>query len=389
MSEPIWYDSTETGAPVLNNAAGSLIALLRACLINGFNVKAITGITVSSGVATVTCPAHGYSNAYGKWLKISGANVPALNGTKQQTIVDANTFSYPAPGVANGTYTATDARRAPADWVELFQGTNKSVFQRSDPEATAMLLRVDDTGSAPATVTDARCVMVESATDVDTFVDPSPTVAQASGGGYIYKGANNATAKKWAIVADGRFLWLMHPSVTNVTPYDMQISHFGDGVPFRTPDPYFCLLSASLSSGGNASSAGAGLNTSYGVPSTYQGGVVARNFAASSKSVITHKCGAGAGAVLGAEGVGQFGADVVAISRTYHQVEPDLIFAGGHIRGEVPGLAGPLARLPFANNGQFAVVTPDVGDGRSYLSVLYSGTSARGNALIDLTGPWY
>lgn len=116
---------------------------------------------------------------------------------------------------------------------------------------------------------------------------------------------------------------------------------------------------------------------------------MARNFSGSAKSLNIHTCGASSGAVLGAEGTGQFGSDVVAISRTYHLADTELISAGGHLRGEVPGLAGPLARIPFDSLGQFALVTPDIGDGRTYLSVLYSGVSARGNALINLSGPWF
>ena len=38
----VWFDSSETGAPVLNNAAGRLIGVLDACLITGFNTKAVT-----------------------------------------------------------------------------------------------------------------------------------------------------------------------------------------------------------------------------------------------------------------------------------------------------------------------------------------------------------
>ena len=390
MTTPIWFDSTETGAPTLNNVAGSLLEVLRACLINGFGAKTVTSIDVASGVATATAASHGFSATFGKRLLIAGSGEAGLNGTKQPLSVATNTFTFDATGVADGTYTGTmSAKRAPLGWTEPHTGTNVAIFARSDPEATAMLLRVVDTAASPASATDARVLMVESATGVDTYVDHSPTTAQLSGGGYWYKGANNTTAKKWAIVGDGRFFWLIHPCVTNAAPYDMQMSHFGDGVPFRTPDPYLCLLAAALAGGGGGSSAGAGLNTNYGAPGSFQGGVVARNFAASSKSLNIHKCGAGAGAVLGVTGTGQFGSDVVAISRTYHLVDTEINSAGGHIRGEAPGLAGPLSRLPFAASGQFAIVTPAIGDGRTYLSVLYSGTSAQGNALINLTGPWF
>ena len=52
----MWFDSSETGAPVLNNANGSMIAVLDACLVTGFNNKAVQSINVAAGVAAVANP---------------------------------------------------------------------------------------------------------------------------------------------------------------------------------------------------------------------------------------------------------------------------------------------------------------------------------------------
>ena len=48
-----YFESTDAGAPTLNNAVGSMIAVLDACLITGYNSKSVASITVASGVATV------------------------------------------------------------------------------------------------------------------------------------------------------------------------------------------------------------------------------------------------------------------------------------------------------------------------------------------------
>jgi hypothetical protein len=57
---PIVFMSNEQGAPVLNNAAGSLISVLDACLVNGFNTVGIFSITITDNVATVvTSATHG------------------------------------------------------------------------------------------------------------------------------------------------------------------------------------------------------------------------------------------------------------------------------------------------------------------------------------------
>src|SRR5262245_46103659 len=134
-NEVIWYDSAEAGAPVLNNAAGSLLAVLEACLVNGFNLKTVT-INVAGGVATASCNAHGFTTAAGKLILIAGATPAALNGLKQPSVIDANTFTFAAPGVPDGAATgAITAKRAPLGWTKVYAGANKGVFKSSDVTA--------------------------------------------------------------------------------------------------------------------------------------------------------------------------------------------------------------------------------------------------------------
>ena len=181
MSEHVvWFDNTETGAPALNNSPASLIGVIRACARTGFNVKTLTSIVVTGGVATATCAGHGYSGVYGKDLLISGATPAGLNGRKALTFVDTNTFKFAAPGVADGAATGTiTAKRDPLGWVELFSDTGKSIFKRSDPTATSMLLYILDTNTAPASATEARVRMIEGATDINTLSGLAPTFTAA------------------------------------------------------------------------------------------------------------------------------------------------------------------------------------------------------------------
>ena len=51
-SQPNFFDSSETGAPALNNVAGSALEVIRACLRTGFNSRVVTSIVVAAGVAT-------------------------------------------------------------------------------------------------------------------------------------------------------------------------------------------------------------------------------------------------------------------------------------------------------------------------------------------------
>lgn len=74
-------------------------------------------ITSSSGVATVTCAAHGYAD--GDPVVIAGAAQSEYNGRKQINVIDANTFSY---AVALGT-------ASPATGTITAQGFTESYFK--------------------------------------------------------------------------------------------------------------------------------------------------------------------------------------------------------------------------------------------------------------------
>lgn len=379
MTAPIWFDSTEAGAPVLNNAAGSFIALLRAVLINGFGVKAITSIAVASGVATVTCPAHGFSSAYGKWLKITGASAPALDGVKQQTIVDANTFTYPAPGVADGSYTATDARRAPLGWTEPYAGTNKGIFARSAPESTAQLLRVNDTHTAPSTSTISRILCLESATGVDAFTGPCPTSAQFTDGAPWQKGADTATAKTWALVGNDRGFYLATQLGTGTT---FALYFFGDGVPYYAGDAFFTMLTGQAAATYSATP-GLGLDSlgGYdGAPGAATQIYAARGQPVSSTSAeMSEIAGPNHGARPGGSGLQPLTFDHVVIGDTVH-----VIGASKQIRGEMPGLSVPLAAAPYS-----ALQVVSAVSGAAYVAVPYNSGGTQGQWLIRLSGEWY
>lgn len=390
MSRPIWYDSAETGAPTLNNVAGSLLEVLRACLVNGFNLKSVTNIVVASGVATATAATHGYSSAYGKLLRIEGAPVAGLNGDVQPLTVDTNTFTYAAAGVPDGTYTGTiTARRAPLGWVEAFTGTNVAIFARSAPEATAMLLRVNDSNTSPASATDARVLMVESASSVDSWTNESPQNSNLAGGLYWHKGANSTAPKRWAIIGNSRFIFFVSPAPSSTEPYTSQINYFGDLIPYQTPAPYDCVICGATSANATSGLRGGSLNNSYASITENYAEVIARS---SDLSVIGKRIGKHGPGVgwIGASNNMQVDSSPVVIAWPIHVSENNLSSAGGKIRGEIPGLSAPLARAPFSGLPQFSVVSSTFGQIRKYVSVLYTlGAGLNGNALIDISSPWH
>jgi hypothetical protein len=384
MTLPIRHEWTDAGAPVLNNAAGSVCAVLKAVLETGYNVQAITDITVAAGVATVThAGSHGYTAQAAKLVLISGAPVPALNGNQQPLAVAGTTWTFAAPGVADGTYTgAMEARRAPLGWTELHRngaGTSM-IFGRSTPEATILLLRVNDSGADGASTTNARVVMIESATDIDTYSGESPTSANVAGGLYWYRGANNATAKPWALVGDGLFFYFIHPT-TDAAPYNVQISYFGDPIPYVTPAPWDCMICGSTHTGTTGLRGGSVFN--FQTISQSFGEVLARDLAGATRGVYAGKHAPGA-SLMGSANAGFGGASPIVVHAPVCYSRVDVVGEG--LRGEMPGLAAPLARVPFTSLGQFSeLVVDDV----TYLVVLFTiGSAQNGNALIELSRPW-
>jgi hypothetical protein len=378
-SQSSWFDSTEVGAPTLNNAVGSLLEVLRVCLVNGFNSKSVTSIVVAGGVATATAATHGYTSAYGKLVLIEGSAETLLNGRKQPLSVSTNTFTFAAPGVADGTYTGTiTAKRAPLGWVEAHTGTNKAIFSRSAPEATAMLLRVNDTHSAPSTSTICRLLCLESATDVDTYTGLSPTNVQFADGVPWQKGADNATAKTWALIGNDRCFYLATQLGTSST---FAFYFFGDGVNYYAGDAYFTLITGQ-SGTTYSTTPGLGLDNliSYdAAPSGVTSIFASRGQPVSSTgSEISDIAGPNCNRP-GGNNMQPVSFEHIAISETVH-----VIGALKQVRGEMPGLAVPFAAAPFT---AFQLITS--ASGAVYLAVPYNAGGTPGQWLVRLSGAWH
>lgn len=384
-SQPNWFDFSEVGIPTLNNVAGSLLEAIRACAVNGFNSRVVTSIVVAGGVATATAASHGYSAAYGKLLLVEGAPESLLNGRKQPLTVATNTFTFAAPGVADGTYTGTiSAKRAPLGWIQPYSGTNKAIFARSVIESNIGMLRVDDAGA-----TFARVIIVNGVTDVDTFTEQAPTQVQLAGGGYWGKGENNATAKPWCIVGNDRFFWLFSPGHTSASPgvYGAGAYYFGDLAGLGMADSYATVLAAAESYGS------AGLKTSQGALmqalSTAPTSYARVSLRAQTGSVGAARLGqvgiTSNGSISGHPSFGQISSDRIVISMPVYAAEETTFL----VRGTVPGFATLMARAPFAGLGSFALIDPIAGEQKRFLSVLCSAAAAESNLLIDLTGPWH
>jgi hypothetical protein len=240
------FRSDMVGAPVLSGTAGAMIALLDACLVNGFDVKAGTSLVVAGGVATLSFSGT-HSATVDSVILISGVtNMVALNGEQKITVIGAGLVKF-ATAAADGTAAGTISfKMAPtAYWTKPFSGTNLAVYKSTDPTGTGMSLRIDDTGT-----TSCRVVGYESMSDVNTGLGAFPTTAQISGGGYWAKSSlASAAAVLWVLIADGRKLILhIAPYYATSTANIAGVTRgFGDDIAYKPGgDAYACSLCYSI-----------------------------------------------------------------------------------------------------------------------------------------------
>lgn len=385
MSLIYCFESSDAGAPSLNNAAGSLIAMLDACLITGYNTKSVTSITVASGVATVVCAGHGFSNIYGKIVAISGATPAVLNIHTRITDVITNGFKFLCPGVADGAATGTlVAKYAPVGWTKPFSATNQAMYKRSDVRASNCMLRVDDTAVGQI----ARALMVQGATDLNTYYNAVPTASQIAGGAgvTIYKAQASTTPTTWMVVSDGLLIFVFCSTYASAANYMPMV--FGDFKSFKPNDTLNCVLGASVGgatspvfeSGSNGFIAGGYDGITIGTPMClrFMGGTFGTN-----GSHPSYPSAVDGGLIV---------SPTVLIQEGGGSTQP--------IRGIFPGVAAPqgvIGGITGALNGLIlsgvrVTPTPTIGTSCTYVVAQmmrnYYDTNSDRAALIDLTGPW-
>ena len=234
------FSSTLPGAPVLSGTAGSLIALLDACLVNGFGLKTLDSLVVSAGVATATV-STGHSAQVDAVILLAGATPAALNGEQKVTAITTTTVQFAAPGVADGPASGTiTLKLAPAGWAKAFAGSNLAAYRSGHVEASGCYLRIDDTAAC-----EARVLGYETLADLATGTGPFPAIA----GGYYWSksDAANSSARPWWLIGNSRMVYL--GLAYNSSYAGQHLVHcFGDLKSRKSADAYRFLVSGFSSS---------------------------------------------------------------------------------------------------------------------------------------------
>jgi hypothetical protein len=365
-----------------------LTDLLYACLVTGFNLVTLDSLTRDGTTVTGTL-STGHGFASGQTVRIAGANEPDYNGDFVVTVLSGTQFTYEITGTPTSPATGTiTAKRAPLGWSRPYSGTNKAVFQAS--AGTQFYLRVDDNGPGSAGAKEALCRGYESMSDVDTGTGLFPTTVQLSSG-VVWRKSNgaDATARMWNLIGDDRFFYLSIESHQSIFG-SRQLVYFGDITSFKAGDNFNCVIC-----GKHAMN-----NTNTVNQRIYVAPVNSISdpqvFAARSYSQV------GSSAPLQNAAIFYYGSSYYYMSGKdgfsgpnpadlgYH-MSPVLLQEIQCLRGTLPGLWSlPFVR-PFTHWAALDNVdnlsgrilrAVDCGEGTS------EGTSAYGQFLIDVTGPW-
>lgn len=386
-----WFRNGMTGAPVLNGVPGSLIAVLDACLINGFNLVTLDSLAVAGNVLTGTKAGHGFEIDQ---VIVTSANEAALIGEWTVTAVTSSTFTAVATGVANvaGTGTLT-AKAAPLGWQKVFTGTNKAVYRSADMTGSRMYLRVDDTAAQVG-----RVRGYEAMSDIDTGTGPFPTDVQISGGGYWGKSdAANATANNWALFGNSKVFFTQRRYSTSQgagSDTSVGLDIFGDYPSLKPGDAFNCVLSCTnsqaqaIAAGYSALSLLSGTPTVcllYGARSHTQIGAAISNLALSSNGMGL----AIAGFASGAPNIQA--AYPSPLTNGLFMQKPCLA-EGNNVRClDFPGVYHIVNALTGFGHLTKMTAIPGVAD-RTFMSC-HAPNQGSGGALVgivafDITGPW-
>ena len=324
-----YHDDPE--APVLDGTVGSLVNLLKKCLVDGYG---------NVGQGTWKAPL-GWEGVYDSGFVKAGFRSQDANGTQLWLYVNDN-----APDGTDGARTA---------------------YVRGYEEFTGF-----DGGDAPV-----------------GLVNPFPTVAQMAGAKWFKSYYADGTAKPWVVMGDEAFFYFAsaHYLATYATHHSVQ--YFGDLLPLRPGDAYHCALACGSAAGTQPPASSMGTYAAYSMATTTQAGVyVARTHAQVLPPVNVAQVW-----LPGAASVGftQFFPFPAPLDGGLH-MSPLLLFEGAAgLRGQLPGLYGPHHTRPLVHRGTVDGVTGL--SGRTLVAVGTGATvtpedGGAGRVLIDRTGPW-
>lgn len=394
-----YFDSDMAGAPSTAGmaAAGRMIVLLDACLVNGFNLKSVTSLVVADGVATVTTDGDHNFRDY-TVIRIAGATPDGLNGDWKITLTGGATFTFPTTE-ANGTATGTiSAKTAPLGWTKEFAATNVGVYRPKT--GLRHYFRVND---ASQYVMQYRGYEAMTGAG-DGGTNPFPTATQLPAGVGMSKYYSNAAyVQKWFLIGDDRCVYLVYNGAESYgvsqDTGDWAIYGFGEAISYVPGDLGHSFV---IGNNANAWSPNANQNGSS-VPGgfythSYTGCYFSRPFSQELGNPVRFRIAGNAVCQGWGSSPSAYGrvpypnpADLSILFHTPIWMQEENSKA---VRGELPGPYQPLHSYMHARIGDVVVVNGrkillthafDADSGGDGVNSAGAGTGVMG---WDITGPW-
>lgn len=379
------FAHSDPGASALSGTAGSQLAIIKTCLVDGRGAGAVATLVVAAGIATANYAA-GHPFAVGSVGLFAGATPVELNGEKRILSVSTTAVTFAATGVADGAATGSiTSKLAAAGWQQLYAGTNLAALNPSVVEASGCVLRIDDTGTL-----NSRVRAYEAMTDVSSGVGLTPLESQVEGGLYWPKSSSaNATARPWIVIADERGFYIaVDPTGTG----RYTLSYSGDIASLKSGDAYGYLLTGNQSDQAAASTVPDGC-CGYSGRSARGGAYLVRAHTAIGQSIAAQRLGAHHNGSTADVYAGTPGYSVGAYPNGANNglMTSALELHSLGIRGTLPGLLHPVQDCGNAfATGTIVDGTDDLA-GRRLMAIRTAppaGAVAPGTVFIDVTGPW-
>jgi len=164
------YNSEMGGLQKLTSSNGSLIDVLKACLVDGFSDTSIDSMTFALGLVTAVVSA-GHPFSVDQVIDVTGAGETEYNGTWIVESITASDVVFAITGTPVPAATGSISIKAsPAGWVKEYEdlGANKIVLKSPEVTGSGCLIRVIEDGTSGVDV--AKVQIYESMTDIDSGV---------------------------------------------------------------------------------------------------------------------------------------------------------------------------------------------------------------------------
>ena len=410
------FRSDDTGLNKITATLGSLVGILDACLVTGFNLRTLDDLTYDSATdlfAGTVNSGHGYR--LNQIVKVAGASPSQFNCEIWITAITATTFTgkahvsdaRPASAAASGSMTVKAAPQG--SWSKPFYAANgtKAVFRMEDPGSSKCCLRVNNSIACSASY-GMYCLVdgYEQMTSVDAGVRQFGYFA-AHNNGWSLRGRTSYRDTPWMLVADGSAFWInLKINIDNLESSDpiddfnsrhfWRSYFFGDTIKRVPGDTYATLLVSGCSvPNSTTDNSQLGLNSNlWNFQGAAEGLSLARNMSAAiGKKQPAGKCTPWPGTYYPGSGPLQYPSPIdnslIVIPNGIYIME-----SSAAIRSCVPGYWVTPQLVSDVIGHSIIFENFPGAEGRKFISSCtqysqgYSSTYTTAVGFIDMTGPW-